>query len=264
VERIIGRKVSKDGVCRLCGFEGRLSKTHVPPRAAGNVGVAQRSVEILDTTTGARRLTLGSPSGGGGTRGWWFCRECNHHTEKWEREYVRWVRTLWAAIQEERPRYGQGIEIKIGSADAGAVGRTLWAWMFALDPHMRVFYPAVAAAILNGAACEPPPNRRLLLAATPDARIWLFRRTRDGRDDPSLPYIAVASPPFVVVLAGPTYTGGENYLDVAGWIRTPAQTPHRCVFSLPIIASYDEEIPPEDRLLNEAARRALHLLPRDS
>jgi hypothetical protein len=246
---------TRHGICGLCGFDGKLSKTHIPPRAAGNVGSAQTSVAIYDTETRASVLSLGRKSDGG-TWGWWLCEQCNNRTELWEREYLRWVRPLFAEIQRVQPRYGQGIECSMPSADPGAVARLLWGWMFALDPRMRIFYPDVASAILTGDPVEPPPNRRMLLAATPDLRIWMVRRRHDvplGLTPlpAAVPLVAIASPPFVVVLADPSYELGNDYLDTSAWLRERAGERRAWQVRMPVVASFDEEEALEDQPLNQ-------------
>jgi hypothetical protein len=116
---------------------------------------------------------------------------------------------------------------------------------------MRVFYPDVARAILSGEPTEPPPNRRLLIAATPDLRIWIVRKRGDVtlgvRPVPaSVPHVAISSPPFVVVLADERYDGSANYFDTSEWLRERAGERRRLVIRMPVVASYSEDEPPED------------------
>jgi hypothetical protein len=70
---------------------------------------------------------------------------------------------------------------------AGAVGRVLWGWMLRLIRASECSNPHVAKAILSGDPCEVPHSHRVLLATTPDVRIWTFNREHDEPGAKSLP-----------------------------------------------------------------------------
>lgn len=40
-------QIERHGRCKLCGQIADLTKTHVPPRAGGNSGIAQRDIEVV-------------------------------------------------------------------------------------------------------------------------------------------------------------------------------------------------------------------------
>src|SRR5262245_45238716 len=70
-------KRSRMGECSLCGRVTKLTKTHVPPKAAGNSGPARVAVEVVED--GRSSIGLGTPKDGG-MWGWWFCQDCNSRT----------------------------------------------------------------------------------------------------------------------------------------------------------------------------------------
>ena len=49
----------------------------------------------------------------------------------------------------------------------------MWAWMFALDPNLRLNEPNLAAAVLSGDPVEPPTDKKLLIGATTSLGIWV-------------------------------------------------------------------------------------------
>lgn len=66
----------------------------------------------------------------------------------------------------------------------GAVVRAMWAWMFALDPNLRLNELDLAAAILSGDPVEPPSDKKLLIGATTSLGIWVSGQVGGAR----LPY----------------------------------------------------------------------------
>ena len=229
----------------------------MPPQSVGNTGRAERMIEIAGDESGTTGPRISRPTGGGGVWGYYFCEACNHRTENWEGAYRRWVHTVLPEVVDAQPSYGSQIGLSFATADVGAMGRMIWGWMFALDRGLRLEYPAVAEAILSGAACEPPANYKIRLAVTPDLRIFTF--TGDRRSDPTLPSAVpnavVVSPPFVVVLADQAYEGSSlAWLDVSGWLRFAEGELHGGELRLPVVATYDSETLPD------GARR-IHLVP---
>jgi hypothetical protein len=71
--RPLGRQNRKRGVCGLCGFRGRLSKTHVPPRCADNRGSVRRFQVVSDSN----RMMGSSARMIGGIHFYGLCQSCN-------------------------------------------------------------------------------------------------------------------------------------------------------------------------------------------
>src|SRR5689334_21420081 len=87
---------AKHGTCRLCGARGALTRTHVPPRAAGNDGAASPPTRVLGPD-GVWRYGRGRERDGG-MWGRWFCEPCNNRTGRFDEEYVRWSRDLFGLM----------------------------------------------------------------------------------------------------------------------------------------------------------------------
>lgn len=230
-------KRSRMGECSLCGRVTKLSKTHVPPKAAGNRGPARVAVEVVED--GRSSIGLGTPKDGG-VWGWWFCQDCNSRTRIWDEEFMRWSIPLVLEMNRGRPRVGSTVFFAGDAADPGALVRELWAWSFAIDPLLRAEHPGVAEAVRLGTAVAPPEEHRMLLAATSDLRIWVAgqrggavvrTRTRaqgwhvgasglvlPGPEFLPIPRVAVAAPPFVALLAEGPDASRLPYFDTGNWL----------------------------------------------
>ena len=82
---------SKSGTCRICGFEGKLSFEHVPPKAAFNnhplvlAGIHELLGRDLDEIRGRTHQK--------GAGAYTLCERCNNRTGHWYGEaYVEWAR----------------------------------------------------------------------------------------------------------------------------------------------------------------------------
>jgi len=99
----VGLPVPRDrsdrhGICRLCGFEGKLSFEHVPPRAAFNrnplvlTGINELRGRDLDDVRGRTQQK--------GAGAYTLCERCNNHTGHWYGEaYVEWARQALMIIR---------------------------------------------------------------------------------------------------------------------------------------------------------------------
>jgi hypothetical protein len=257
--RSIGRsRTSKYGECRLCGTKGKLSKTHLPPKGAGNNQPARHVVQHVDGT-GKATAALDRPRDGG-MRGYWFCERCNQRTGRWDDEYIDVQRHLIFLMHgsDQSPRqYLGGI---LEDIDIGAFARSMWAWSFALNPTLRTQYPDLAAAVRTGDPVEPPSELELLLALTPSLHFWAcaqpeslvikdggaqFHRRPSGLlvvgpQIEQLPITAVASPPFSVVLAHTNRPAGVPHVVTNDWLRDPGGARRDVPIMLPLIEVADE------------------------
>jgi hypothetical protein len=219
----LGRKGMKNACCGLCGYTGKLSRTHIPPKAAGNQGRARRLLELIDEH-GTSHLHLKNAGTGGGGWGEWLCEPCNNKSGEWDEEYGEWSRNIVLGLHDGGVQHGRDLPMHLQNVAPGAVVRAMWAWMFALDPNLRLNEPDLAAAVLSGDPVEPPSDKKLLIGATTSLGIWVsgqvgghaFRTPVGGRvpsyktasgirvvgpEEVDAPEVAVSSPPFVALLA---------------------------------------------------------------
>lgn len=247
--------------CGLCGHRGMLSRTHIPPRSAGNQGRARRLLELIDER-GTSHLHLKSAGTGGGGWGRWLCEDCNRTTGEWDEEYGSWSRNLVLELHKGGVRQGQELPMYLRDVAPGAVVRAMWAWMFALDPNLRHNEPDLAAAVLSGDAVEPPSDRKLLIGATTSLGIWVSGqvgghafRTAVGRipsyktvsgirvastEEVDAPEVAISSPPFVVLLAEAGDKTQVRYTDTGEWLREDARDRRDVTLLLPVVRGLEK------------------------
>lgn len=221
---------NKRGTCGLCGFQGKLSMTHIPPRAAGNVGEASPAVLFLDESTRKSSIGLGRPTYDG-MAGWWLCARCNNRTARWEPEYLRWKIQISTAIDAHPAPAWKRLSIHDPSSDPGALVRVLWAWMFAIDEGLGWGWPKLAESVLTGEPTDPPIGIRLLLTASTSPWIAATKPVRaqwTGQGwDPvaaNAPRVAVSAPPFFVYLAADGADPAPGSLDTEEWLGDRAGT----------------------------------------
>ena len=108
----------------------------------------------------------------------------------------------------------------------------MWAWMFALDPNLRLNEPDLAAAVLSGDPVEPPSDKKLLIGATTSLGIWV---SVVGPEEVDAPEVAVSSPPFVALLADASDDPRVRYTDTAEWLREDAHARREVNLFLPVV-----------------------------
>jgi len=88
---VLGHPDPAEGNCRLCGQQGPLSKTHVPPQCAGNTGAITQRWKIIQKDGSA---SDGKPLEGGI---WCFglCSRCNSHAgQNGDNDYCQLAKAL--------------------------------------------------------------------------------------------------------------------------------------------------------------------------
>lgn len=131
----------KDRACGLCGAYGTMSRTHVPPRAAGNDDRVERAP---DRIVGQIRQPGRWNGGGMWVRG--LCRACNSRCggdyDKAYADFSHQVRRLTTpGAQRLAIRPGSVPDVRFAP---GAVVRCVLYGMFALNSGMRARYPLLA------------------------------------------------------------------------------------------------------------------------
>jgi hypothetical protein len=199
--------IDKDGICALCGVDGPLSVTHVPPEGAGN------SAEVIPLITvddggGGRGLTAGRPRQGG-TRGYFFCERCNNLAG---RRYDPTLVDLWKVIgkdllvEKKMPPAGMSCRYTIKPISVGAFVRSVLAGCIALCPSICNDFPTIRDAVFEEAQIEPPPALHLLFAFYPGPERWvngggITRVSVKGHEiQMTHTFAEMAWPPFYFVL----------------------------------------------------------------
>jgi hypothetical protein len=247
-----------EGRCRLCGWEGRLDDTHIPPKRAGNRNVVRAPI----SRTGSNGIAMLGHSkwGAGGIRGYWFCRQCNGATGRWDQQYVAIQRQIALRLHDARNR--RRLTGAFGELDIGAVARSMWAWAFALVPDLVRELPEVAESVRTGEPVDPPGEFQLLLAVTRSLRLWVSSQpqaviahipthkihprpsgllVRGPLVEPS-PTMVVQSPPFNVLLARMGHPG-VPHVQINDWLLDAAGQRRRVAVDVPLIQVLDEGAP---------------------
>lgn len=238
---------NKRGTCGLCGFEGKLSMTHIPPRAAGNVGEARPAVLFFDEDSGESSVGFGRATYDG-MAGWWLCATCNNRTARWESEYGRWADQISLAIRSHAEPAWLRMSVHDPSSDPGAFVRVLWAWMYAIDPKLRWGWPELAASVLSGEPTFPPRGLRLLLTATTSPWIAAIQPNRArwtgqewDADAANMPRVAVSAPPFQVCLAADGTDPAAGSFDTGAWLADRAGLRRALDLELLIVETLTDE-----------------------
>lgn len=129
----MGPARSKTGTCGLCGANGKLTRTHVPPQGIGNRNaVARRQVIASDG-----RAKDGRPLEGGiHVHG--LCETCNGRAGQWDPAYIALHRALSPPyFAESRLQLAARIATPDVQIDLGAAVRSMLAAAFALNPGLR-------------------------------------------------------------------------------------------------------------------------------
>ncbi len=92
IPRTLGRARSQTGPCGICGADGRLTRTHVPPQAVGNRNAVQRRqiVSVGSKASDGRGLEGGLHVPG-------LCRACNGLAGTWDPAYAALHKALGPA-----------------------------------------------------------------------------------------------------------------------------------------------------------------------
>lgn len=145
--------------CGVCGHHGKLSKTHVPPQAAGNT----KAVERADMMNGPAGVT----SGGWRIGGMWvrgLCVDCNSFAgARYDQAYADFAHGLRSWL-ETGTRFAMPGPQTVRLAP-GRVSRSVLSGMLGISPHTRVLHPTLAAQMDAGGPVKLPGGMALRVAA---------------------------------------------------------------------------------------------------
>lgn len=161
IPQTLGRARSKVGLCGMCGRDGPLTRTHVPPQAVGNRNAVQRRqiVSVASRASNGRGLAGGLHVPG-------LCRACNGLAGTWDPAYVALHKALGPASFAES---GLHLPARISVPDVpiavGAAARSMLAGASALNPMLRTHGgPELAPLLLDCSPFAMPAGLDLRLA----------------------------------------------------------------------------------------------------
>lgn len=127
--------------CGLCGETRKMSKAHVPPRAAGNGSYVTSAIVIISRGV----LRPGRHAAGGlWLRG--LCAECNSLAgARYDDAYAEFSNRLRSYMQVSlRSYFALPSGAPAVSVAPGLVARSVMFGMFAISPNLRIMFPDLA------------------------------------------------------------------------------------------------------------------------
>lgn len=233
--------------CGLCGRVETLTKAHVPPQAAGNIGaevVRSHFVATEDKEVAARDSRQLS----GGMWVYGHCSDCNAVASRHDGEYGRICRAMVNGASGGRYYFPPPSPIS-----PGAVARSVLMGMFALAPHLRDAEPRLARQLASDERLiDVPLKNHLYLARTFGNRgrvsgpVGWFMPLRPSPRPGSHWGANVAAQvwftPLAWILAVPnslnTYVDLLHWQDVTDWVAHPVehrQSLSRAAVRLPVV-----------------------------
>lgn len=143
----IGTTLGNKGVraCGLCGDVRRLTKSHVPPQAAGNGTRVERAADVI-AVADARRIRRPGRWNAGGLWVRGLCEDCNNFAgRRYDEAYADFASSIHRLVRPSSQR------LLVRSAEAppvlfapGLVSRCVLVGMFAIHPRLRHILPQLA------------------------------------------------------------------------------------------------------------------------
>lgn len=204
----------KTGQCGVCGESRALTKTHVPPQAAGNTGLVERADVMSENSRGivAGRWLIG----GMWVRG--LCGECNSFAGGlYDKAYGDFATRLWEWLKV-------GTRIALPSAQPillapGRVSRAILSGMLGISPHIRVLHPTLADQMYRGGPVVLPGGLSLRVAVYPGNAAMLAGPMLTGILDRSSAAInTLATVTFRPLSWALVTTDTDDILARRGWI----------------------------------------------
>lgn len=197
--------MNKNGICHLCGANGKLSYEHVPPEAAFN---DQRVLEasIHKLIGGDLIRDLESPSGKYNQRGagkYTLCEDCNSTTGDWyAKPYVQFVRQIYPLCHAVPPNSPITIECEIQPLNV--FKQMLVMFCSACPPSFSQKHPKLVRYLLNREARDADEQQIFIslydLANSRAARQAGLTGRIDATGDSHV-YSEIAFPPLNIVMS---------------------------------------------------------------
>ncbi len=163
---LLPRRRPPEAVCRICGSTDRISREHIPPRAAGNSSTGREH----SITEWLARDSLDEIPGGhitqGGSFGFVLCEDCNSRTGRLATEYGKWaamgaqlfVEQLRPVEEMDRADKAPLVKIRVPRCQPAKFARQALSMMVSLAGPWPVTaqFPEIAATLLDGTPCELP------------------------------------------------------------------------------------------------------------
>ncbi|MBK9387396.1 MAG: hypothetical protein IPN34_21485 [Planctomycetes bacterium] len=162
--------------CRLCGKNERLTKEHVPPKAAGNSTTRPSLTLAAWLAAENRRQPQTKTRSQGGVWGYTLCASCNSYTgRQYGSEYMGWAIRACGIIQQlppvaaldAQPDAGE-VEVtfggnKDGGVSPGAFVRQVLSCMCTVSASWDLAgqHPAIRRMVLEGAEAQLPAGVHL-------------------------------------------------------------------------------------------------------
>lgn len=225
-------RASTDGLCKICGADGPLTREHVPPRSAGNAGAGTEHTWDEWLAASKEELPRDIPGGRVVQAGIWgrtLCASCNNLMgTRYVPEYKGWAARSLKVLHElplpeelDRRDSFTRATVAFKDVDPGAFVRAALATMCSVSAAWDIAarHPIIRRIILEGAAEHLPDGVRLYVSMYwgPLARISGPTLRVDGETAAWEWITEVAHPPIalLMVLAG---SGQEpGLLDIGEW-----------------------------------------------
>ncbi|TDC47089.1 hypothetical protein E1212_25225 [Jiangella ureilytica] len=140
----------------------KLTKTHIPPRAAFNNGLGRRMMVGPDNTLVLDRGKLG------GLALYGHCEDCRAATSPWDDEYIGWARSI-ADVLLDSEAVGTRPVIQVGAREVrpGRFARSALAGMTVLAENLWQTHPEFVESSRTGAPLTVDAGMRFLVGVTP-------------------------------------------------------------------------------------------------
>lgn len=242
--RPTGRQ-AKTGRCTLCGRATKLTKAHVPPKAAFNGGDFSWGGTTSDSSLSYGRAQLG------GANRYAHCEACRARTSPWDDEYIRWAH-CFAGHLLRSPWKGQRSEIagELRDVRPGRFIRAAIAGMTALTPNLIDSHPDLVRMVSQGTPGEPPEDIRFLTAIAPNgSRAHLEGShealvVRMSHDSGSSEWATTTTPavsavihfaPFSLLLADHQLVSSFPHADCTDWLQLGVEDLANVSLVLPVV-----------------------------
>ncbi len=237
---------SKVGRCTLCGARAKLTKAHVPPKAAFN----NRPFSWGGTTANSQ-LVYGRPRLGGANL-YAHCEPCRAATSPWDDEYIRWAYSF-ANVLVNSPFKGERTQIEgtLSGVRPGRFIRSALAGMTALAPKLLDSHPDLVRAVRQGAASSPTDDLRFLVAVAPDGATATVEGAHEalalkvsfddgegsGWKTEATPTISavIHFAPFSLLLASRQLSASLPHLDCTEWLNLGVDQEANVQIVLPVV-----------------------------